>query len=111
MEKTFTLDQRELAMLQTVDQERTQALAMVGALSLDMEQARKNLDAAAERQRSFIKQVLANRGVDAYESARAQNGMVVAVVPDMPQVPAPPANGLKAVERVNGPVVDTAVRE
>ena len=43
MEKTYQLDQRESAMLNSLDQERTQALAAVGALSLDMETARKNL--------------------------------------------------------------------
>jgi hypothetical protein len=111
MEKAFQLDQKEMVQLQQVDQERTQALAMVGALSLDMEQARKNLDAAAERQRSFIKQVLANRGVERYESARAQNGAIIALIPDAPPFAVPPTDGPKAVERVNGPMNDTAVRE
>jgi hypothetical protein len=102
MEKTFTLDQKETAMLAQVDQERTQALAMVGALSLDMEQARKNLDTAAERQRSFIRQALSTRGVDRYENARAANGALIVTMPD--EVPAPHHEGSspKMVERVNG---------
>jgi hypothetical protein len=106
MEKTFTLDQKELATLQQVDQERTQALAMVGALSLDMEQARKTLDSAAERQRSFIRQALDKRGVERYENARAQNGALVVMLPDEM-----PAAGIgPKMERVNGSSV-TEVRE
>ena len=111
MEKTFQLDQRELAMIGQVDQERTQALAQVGALSLDMEQARKNLDAAAERLRSFIRQVVTNRGVERFESARVQNGAVVVSIPEgimPPKLSSPAAEGSgsgpRVVERVNGPI-------
>ena len=100
MEKTYQLDQRESAMLQSLDQERTQALASVGALSLDMEQARKNLDAAAEKQRSFLRQAIMTRGVDRYENARLQNGALVVTVPD--PAPLPVADGPRAVERLNG---------
>jgi hypothetical protein len=99
MEKTFTLDHKETAMLAAVDQERTNALAMVGALSLDMEQARKNLDSAAERQRSFIRQALSNRGVERYDNARAQNGTLIVSMPD--EMPAPASGPIK-IERVNG---------
>jgi hypothetical protein len=114
MEKTYNLDQKENAMLMQIDQERTQALAAVGALSLDMEQARKNLDNAAERQRSFIRQALSTRGVEQFQNARAQNGALIVTLPEpMPQLnlpPAPasplPADGLKVVERVNGPASD-----
>jgi hypothetical protein len=107
MEKTFTLNEKEQGQLAQVDQERTQALAMVGALSLDMETARKNLDAAAERQRGFIRQALASRNVERYENARAQNGALIVSVPD--EVPAP--SGLsgdisRMVERVNGGIAE-----
>jgi hypothetical protein len=100
MEKTYNLDQIEQAMLTQVDQERTNALAMVGALSLDMEQARKNLDTAAERQRAFIRQALATRGVDRYENAKAQNGALIVTLPDSPQ-PVSIATP-QSIERVNG---------
>jgi len=73
-----------------MDQERTQALAIVGALSLDMEQARKNLDSTAERQRAFIRQALNNRGVDRYENARASNGTLIVSVPDQVDLPLEP---------------------
>jgi hypothetical protein len=102
MEKVFQLEQKEAALLGQLDQERTQTLAVVGALSLDMEQARKNLEAAAERQRAFIRQALLNRGVDRYENARAQNGSLIVTLPDAaPEITAPaPRAGL------NGPVFE-----
>jgi hypothetical protein len=103
MEKTFQLDQKELAMIAQADQERTQALAQVGALSLDMEQARKNLDAAAERQRYFIRQIVMNRGVERFESARVQNGAIVVTVPEAGATAPAAEASPRPVERVNGP--------
>lgn len=102
MEKTYQMDQKEAMLFAQVEQERTQALAMVGALSLDMEQARKNLDTAAERQRSFIRQALAGRGVERFDNARAQNGVIVVSIPEL-MVPMPvPVTTDKPDERVNG---------
>ena len=101
MEKTINLDHTEQTMLTQIDQERTQALAMVGALSLDMEQARKNLDSAAERQRSFIRQALATRGVTQYENAKAQNGALVVTMPDAPP-PLAVERGPQPIDRENG---------
>jgi hypothetical protein len=107
MEKSFALDQKETVLLTQLDQERTQALAMVGALSLDMEQARKNLDTAAERQRSFIRQALIARGVDRFDNARVQNGALLVTLPDaMPSLPLVEGGELRMVERVNGPVAE-----
>jgi len=84
MERTFQIDQREAQQLQQMDQERMQALAAIGALSLDMEAARKNLDAVAERQRAFVRQACDKRGLDKYDGARMQNGTLFVTVPDMP---------------------------
>jgi hypothetical protein len=104
MEKVFQLEQKEAALLGQLDQERTQTLAVVGALSLDMEQAKKNLDAAAERQRAFIRQALSNRGVERYENARAANGSLIVTIPDEVI-----SGGMKAsIPGLNGPVVDIA---
>jgi hypothetical protein len=102
MEKSYQLDQREAALLGQMDQERTQALAAVGALSLDMEQARKNLDAVAERQRSFLRQALSQRGIDRYENARMVNGALVVAMPDAPSAMEMPVK----MDRVNGPVIE-----
>src|SRR5215469_18737198 len=84
MEKTYTMDQREAQQLQQMEQDRMQALAAVGALSLDMEAARKNLDAVAERQRAFIRLACDKRGLEKYDGARIQNGTLFVNVPDMP---------------------------
>ena len=96
MEKTFSLDAREAQTAQQLDQERTQALAAIGALSLDMEQARKNLDGAAERQRAFVRATLAARNIDQFDNARVANGALVVTLPDEQapmgdlQLPPPP---------------------
>jgi multidrug resistance efflux pump len=107
MEKTFNLDQREVNSFQQFDQARTQALAMIGALTLDMEQARKNLDSAAEQQRAFIRQALASRNVDRYENARAANGQLIVTLPDSSDAPTPPVEigGGRKEQRTNGPIV------
>lgn len=95
MEKQFALDQRESAQLSQMEQERTNALAMVGALSLDMEQARKNLDIALEKQRGFLRSALSSRGVERYENARIANGAIIAALPDMLEPPPAPTAGGK----------------
>jgi hypothetical protein len=103
MEKTYQLDQREMMSLGQVDQERTQALAAVGALSLDMEQARKNLDSVVDRQRAFIRQALVARGVERYENARVQAGTLYVTVADAPvALEALPVR----TERPNGQVIE-----
>ena len=107
MEKSFELEQRETALLGQLDQERTQALAMIGALSLDMEQAKKNLDTTAERQRAFVRQALIARGIDRYDNARAQNGTLFVTVPDEQMMTTMPPT-LEKADRLNGP---TAVRK
>jgi len=102
MEKSYQLDQREAALLGQMDQERTQALAAVGALSLDMEQARKNLDVVAERQRSFLRQALSQRGIDRYENARVANGSLVVTMADAPVA----VEAVMKMDRVNGAVIE-----
>jgi hypothetical protein len=98
MEKSYQLDQKEMTQLQPIEQERTGALARFGGLSLDMEQARKNLDAAAERLRAFIRQALTARGVERYDGALVQNGTLLVALPDSN----PPAENVRTIERPNG---------
>ena len=103
MEKIYQLEQKEAGLLNQLEQERTQALAVIGALSLDMEQARKNLESAAERQRAFIRQALMARNVERYDNARLQNGALVVSLPDGPA----PVIDMKAMDRpVNGAAAD-----
>ena len=105
MEKTYQLDQKELNALAVIDQEKTQALAMIGGLSLDMEQARKNLELAIERQKSIVRQALSARGVERYENARAQNGtlFVTGAAEDIPRGANWPTI---SVDRPNGALVE-----
>jgi len=102
MEKTFPLDKKEAMQLQQIDQERTQALAMIGALSLDMEAARKNLETASERQRNFIRTALEKRNVERYENAQVRNGALLATLPDETPLAVPDIQ----VERLNGPTLN-----
>ena len=108
MEKTFPLESRETSALNLLDQQRTQALAAVGALSLDMEQARKNLETTAERQRAFLQQAVISRGIEQFDNARIQNGALVVTVPDVVPTPVETGKG-KAVERLNGSAADATV--
>ena len=103
MEKQFQLDQREAQTFAQIDQGRTQALAAIGALSLDMEQARKNLESAVERHRMFVQAAVNARGLDNFENARIANGNLLVSLPDDPAaapVAIPPAksNGKEAKE-------------
>lgn len=98
MEKTIQLDQRETQAAQTIDQETTQAWAQIGMFTEQLDQARKMRDAAIEKQRGLIRQALAARGIDRFDSARpgAQVGTLTVVIPDEPAAgsPAPVLNGI-----------------
>lgn len=84
MEKTIQFNQGETIQSMQIEQERINALAQVGALMLDLETAKKNLEAVSERRSSFIKQVIASNGFSQFESARqVKNGIVVTVADDL----------------------------
>jgi hypothetical protein len=102
MEKSFQLDQRENALLGQVEQARTQALAAIGALSLDMETAKKNLDMVAEQQRYHIRQALLTRNIERYENARVQNGSLIVLMPESDPPAMSNLEGMKIVDRPNG---------
>ena len=82
MEKTIQLDPREMQQATGIEEQRMRALAQIGALSLDMEQARKNHEVANERQREFIRQVLESRGIEQFDSARAVPNGILVSIPD-----------------------------
>jgi hypothetical protein len=82
MEKTIQLDQRELQQAGQIDQARMQALAQIGALSMDMEQAKRNLEVANEQQRSFMRQALAAHGIEQFDSARPVPNGILVTIPD-----------------------------
>lgn len=99
MEKTFKLEPKELAAHNQLEQERTQTLAQIGGLSLDLEAAKQRLNSALEHQRSFIRSALIHRGVDQFQAAQIMNGSVICSIPDEPM--AAPAEVIEG-RHVNG---------
>jgi len=103
MEKTIQLDQREMQQATGIEEQRLRALAQIGAATIDIEQAeanelqgRKALESANEKQRDFIRQTVANHGINQFDSARAvPNGIVVTIPDSIAMPPAPP-------DKVNG---------
>ena len=106
MEKTFKLEQKELAALDQLEQDKTRALAQYGALSLDLKNAEQRISLTVERQQSFLKSALLHRGVDRYDGAQVINDSLIARVPDeeipstsaLPQSEGKRLNGAPAVE-------------
>lgn len=82
MEKTIKWDQNEIPVMQSIDNERTQCLAQIGALMMELENAKKNLDTINGRQRSAVQQAISSRGIMQFESARPILGGVVLQVPE-----------------------------
>lgn len=77
MEKTIKWETAENTQIQAIEQEKMQVLAQIGALMMDLEAAKKNLDSINERHRSTIRQALNGRGVGQFESARPFPGGVI----------------------------------
>jgi hypothetical protein len=101
MEKTFRLEQKELAALDQLEQEKTRALAQYGALSIDMKNAEQRINSTVERQQSFLRSVLMHRGVDRFSAAQIVNGSVICTVEDeliSNVIEEKKTNGLAAVE-------------
>ena len=82
MEKTIKWEASEATQMQGIEQERTQVLAQIGALMMDLETAKKNLDNITGRQRAVIQQALQTRGIQQFESARPIQGGVVLQISD-----------------------------
>src|SRR5215467_9744812 len=91
MEKTFQLEPKELQFYSSLEQEQQQALAQVGALSLDLEAAKTSLQTVQERHRSFIRTAVLHRGIDQFHSARITQGQLHCSLPDVPPELPPPA--------------------
>lgn len=87
MEKSVPLNQAETQLVQQFDQERTNALAMYGALTMDIKNAEKQVEAAMEKQRAFLRSTLITKGYTQYDNARLVNNNteIVISVPDQPQ--------------------------
>jgi hypothetical protein len=80
MEKSIAFSPIETALFQQMEQERTNALAQIGALMMDLETAKKNLEMANERRNTFVKQIIAGNGINQFESVRpSREGLVVSI--------------------------------
>jgi hypothetical protein len=103
MEKTIDLNYQEQQLLSSFESERQQALAMYGALSLDMENARKTLESALEKQRAFLRSTLISKGMDRYENARLiNNNTAIQITTQDSDAPYTP-QVMDAPPRANGP--------
>lgn len=80
MEKTIKWEGAEISQMQSIEQERTQVLAQIGALMMDLENAKKNLETVNGKHKSLIQQALTSRGINQFESARpVQGGISITV--------------------------------
>jgi 2-polyprenyl-3-methyl-5-hydroxy-6-metoxy-1,4-benzoquinol methylase len=99
MEKTITFNQNEQMQSHQIEQERTQILAQVGALMMDLETSKKALDTINERRNTFIRAVLSSNGISSFESCRpTRDGVMVTVQ----ELAANRPNGAENVVEKNG---------
>jgi len=102
MQKAFSLQQNEINQAQALEEERKNVLAQIGALTIDMENARAALPIVEQKRRQFLGALVQQYGVTDYRGARLENGNLICDLPDAP-VPAaiPPGRvngGLEAVK-------------
>lgn len=84
MEKTIKWEPTEAPVMQQLEFERMQTLAQIGALMMDLDNAKKNLESINERQKVAIRQALNARGIDRFDSARPTPGGLTLQIPDVP---------------------------
>lgn len=82
MEKTIKWEPTEATQMQTIEGERTQILAQIGALMMDLENAKKSLDNVNGRHKVAIQQALQSRGINQFETARPIQGGVILQMSD-----------------------------
>lgn len=83
IEKTIKWDSSEESQMKVIENDRTQVLARIGALMMELEEVKKNLEAINGRQRAAVQQVLSNRGITQFESARPIPGGIVLTIPEV----------------------------
>jgi hypothetical protein len=85
MEKTISLDQKERQMFAPLDVENLRLHARSDMLKREMEGIDARLAVNEEQQRSFIRDVVVNRGMGQFQSARfGEGGTIVITLPDEP---------------------------
>lgn len=83
MERTIKWEAGEAAQMTVIEQEKTQILAQIGALMMDLETVKKRLDGVNDRQRAAIQTAIQAHGIQQFESARPIQGGVVLQIPDV----------------------------
>lgn len=92
MEKTIRWENSEEVQMRMIENDRTQILAQIGALMMDLETAKKALDTVNARHKSAIQQALNSHGIGHFESARPIQGGVIISVPEQKEVVNGPTN-------------------
>ena len=82
MEKSITFSSSESSQSQQIEQERTQILAQIGTLMMDLETAKKLLDSATERRNAFVRQIVSSAGIYRFDSVRPVKDGLIVTVPD-----------------------------
>jgi hypothetical protein len=104
MEKTFSLDSKEQQMLGGLEQDNLRLNARYGQICREREDLERRIAASEEQQRSFLRNSLANRGVEQFEAAQILNGQLVCRLADQPMlidgepIKSDKPNGLPALE-------------
>src|SRR5215472_19305100 len=93
MEKTFKLDPKETKTALAFEQDNLRLNAQWAQLRRQQDDVEKRLMAAEEKNKSFLMDALAARGVQQVEMAQIINGQLVCRVPDeeIPALAAAPA--------------------
>jgi hypothetical protein len=85
MEKTISLDQQERQTFAPLDMENMRLHARSDMLKREMEGIDARLAVNEEQQRSFIRDVVVNRGFGQFQNARfGEGGNIVITLPDEP---------------------------
>lgn len=82
MEKTIRFEHSEMSQMAQIEQERIQALAQIGALMMDLETVKKQLETINERNKAAVRKILSDRGIDNVVSVRPIQGGLVATLPE-----------------------------
>ena len=102
--KTFTLQPHEQQLFESYDAQRRSLLQRFGEITLEMEEVRKRLEVASERQRTMLGEAVVRNGVERYyQTARIEGNQLLCEVPEM----IPPPSGSKT-EFINGRGSDAA---
>ena len=101
MEKTFQLETKEQQILTGLEQDTLRLNARYGQLRREQDDIDKRLMASEQKQRSFIENALATRGVDKFDAAQIlNNNQLVCRIADQPITI--DGEAMKPVEKANG---------